>query len=194
MTSSASGVGSGVGSGSGSESGGGSGGGSEAGCRASVAPVFYKRLCIGDNQLLQRRSSESTREDFSLDDFEDYDFEVLKDDDNDYDDNDDYYDDNDDNDDYYDDYDGNSNLIEQYNVYNGTTELYDIESMRNISRSNLRCTSPGSRTCSTYMSVPGLQTQDLLCASDSLDLSGRDKAEEEEDDDKCFQNEYEVRY
>lgn len=169
-----------------SGAGGGAEGGSEAACRESVAPVFNKRLSIGDNSLLQRRSSESTKEDFSLDDFEDYDFEVLKGDGDD--DNDDYDDEyNDDSND--DDNDINGNQIQQYNIYNGTTELHDIEAMRNISKSNWRCTSPSSSTCNSYMGVQGLQTRDLFSTSDTLDVSGRDEAEE---DDKWSQNK--VRY
>ena len=170
-------------SGAGAE--GGNGAGSEAACRETVAPVFNKRLSIGDNSLLQRRSSESTKEDFSLNDFEDYDFEVLIDGDDDDDDNNEDDDNDDDNDDN-DDNDGDGNLIEQYNVYNGPTELPDIEAMRrNTSKSNWRCTSPSSSTYSMYMVVPGLQTRDLLFPPDTSDLSGRDKAEE---DDKCSQN------
>lgn len=110
------------------------------GRRAAAAPVYIKRLSIGENSLLQRGSSESTKEVFSLDDFEDNDFEVLitvnTDDDE------------------------NEESLEPYDVYQNNAELSDIESVRNPSQKSSRSTSPNGSTCITYMRVSGLRSLD----------------------------------
>lgn len=125
-----------------------------AGRRAVAAPAYVKRLSIGENPPLQRGSSESTREDFSLDDFEDNDFEVLitvnTDDD-----------------------DENEEALELYDVYQNNAELSDLESVRNPSQISSRSTSPNGSTCSTYMRVSGLRSLD---SSSDVGSVGKGKA------------------
>jgi hypothetical protein len=125
------------------------------GRRAVAAPVYIKRLSIGENPPLQRGSSQSTREDFSLDDFEDNDFEVLitvnTDDDE------------------------NEESLELYDVYQNNAELSDLESVRNPSQKSSRSTSPNGSTCSTYMRVSGLRSLD---SSSDVGSDGKGKADD----------------
>ena len=132
------------------------------GRRAVAAPVYVKRLSIGENPPLQRVSSETTREDFSLNDFEDNDFEVLitvnTDDDDDDDENE------------------NEEPLELYDVYQNNAELSDLESVRNPSQKSSRSASPNGSTCSTYIRVSGLRSLDS--SSDAGSVGKKDKADD----------------